>query len=360
MSNSFTSPPVLVDPARVTAGLTIRSEEISRLGDMVNYSFAHVGCGNVISQAWHDDVFIFENTTMTDVCEWIVPRPSAEHVELKVRLMAHCTASGGQAKITVSSPVSGHSDSTTINITDTSRFQSGFDVITVAISSVEQEQYAEVTLSLDAPSGGQIGVAGVQANWSPLASPLTTRALDQYNEKFIPMGANRLAADLPLTSRFGVDMLNNITMMRPRGRVLFSWSGVEESVIVNSGGLQKAAAKGIGVFDSQLMYSDAVSFDGMGENDLHVDLWFYVENFSATDPIIVQAFGYQCPMSQAGWNLFSVAVRLPELPRSVEFRLPMYRTGLDETEINQSNLLSVDRRQSNNDPYIAGLMIVSV
>ena len=77
MSNSFTSPPVLVDPARVTAGLTISSEEVSRLGDMVNYSFAHVGCGNVISQAWHDDVFLFENTTMTDVCEWIVPRPSA-------------------------------------------------------------------------------------------------------------------------------------------------------------------------------------------------------------------------------------------------------------------------------------------
>ena len=358
MSNSFTSPPVLVDPARVTAGLTSRSEEISRLGDMVNYTFAHVGCGNVISQAWHDDVFIFENTTMTDVCEWIVPRPSAEHVELKVRLMASCTVSGGGfAKITVSSPVSGHSDSTTITITDTSRFQSGFDVITVAISSVEQEKYAEVTLSLDAPSGGQIEVAGVQANWSPLASPLATRALDQYNSEFIPMGANRLGADLPLTSRFGVDMLNDITMMRPRGRVLFSWSGVEESTVTNG----KAAAKGLGIFDTQLMYSDAVSFDGMSENDLHVDLWFYVENFSATDAIIVEAFGYRCPMSQAGWNLFSVAVRLPELERSNEFRLPMYRSGLDESDVNQSNLLTnVDRRQSNGDPYIAGFMIVSV
>ncbi len=358
MSNSFTSPPVLVDPARVTAGLTIRSEEVSRLGDMVNYSFAHVGCGNVISQAWHDDVFLFENTTMTDVCEWIVPRPSAEHTEFKLRLMAHSTVSGGQAKVTVSSPISGHSDSTTITITDTSRFQSGFDVITVAISSVEQEQYAEVTLSLDAPSGGQIGVAGVQANWSPLASPLTTRALDQYNDEFIPMGANRLAADLPLTSRFGVDMLNNITMMRPRGRVLFSWSGVEESKLDSS---LRAAAKGLGVFDTQLMYSDAVSFDGMGENNLDVDVWFYVENYDAADPLIVDAFGYRFTMVQAGWNSFGVPVRLQELPRSVEFRLPMYRTGLDETEINQSNLLTnTDRRQSNSDPYIAGFMIVGV
>ena len=358
MSNSFTSPPVLVDPARVTAGLTIRSEEISRLGDMVNYSFAHVGCGNVISQAWHDDVFLFENTTMTDVCEWIVPRPSAEHVEFKLRLMASCTISGGGlAKVTVSSPISGHSDSTTITITDTSRFQSGFDVITVAISSVEQEQYAEVTLSLDAPSGGQIEVAGVQANWSPLASPLTTRALDQYDDEFIPMGANRLGADLPLSSRFGVDMLNNITMMRPRGRVLFSWSGVEESKIVSA----RAAAKGLGVFDTQLMYSDAASFDGMPENDLDVDVWFYVENYDAADPLVVDVFGYRFTMAQAGWNSFGVPVRLQELPRSVEFRLPMYRTGLDESDENQSNLLTAqDRRQSNNDPYISGLMIVGV
>jgi len=83
LSNSFTSPPVLVDPARVTAGLTIRSEEASRLADMNNYTFAHVGCGNVISQAWHDEVFQFDSTSMTDVCEWIVPRPSAEHVEFK-------------------------------------------------------------------------------------------------------------------------------------------------------------------------------------------------------------------------------------------------------------------------------------
>jgi len=357
MSNSFTSPPVLVDPARVTAGLTIRSEEISRLGDMVNYSFAHVGCGNVINQAWHDEVFQFDLTTMTDVCEWIVPRPSAEHTEFKLRLMAHSTVSGGQAKVTVSSPISGHSDSTTITITDSSRFQSGFDVITVAISSVEQELYAEVTLSLDAPSGGLIEVAGVQGGWTPLTSPLTVRALDQFNEEFIPMGASRLGADLPLTSRWGVDMLNNIRMMRPRGRVLFSWSGVDESRVVST----QAAAKGLGVFDTQLMYSDAVSFDGMPENSLDVDVWFFVENYDAADPLIVIAMGYRFTMAQGGWNSFGVAVRGQELPRSIEFRLPMYRSGLNESEINDDNLLTnQDRRQSNNDPYISGLMIVGV
>lgn len=357
MSNSFTSPPVLVDPARVTAGLTIRAEEISRLGDMVNYSFAYVGCGNVISQAWHSEVFQFNLNTMTDVCEWIVPRPSAEHVEFKLRLMAHSTLSGGQAKVTVSSPISGHSDSSTITITDSSRFQSGFDVITVAISSVEQEQYAEVTLSLDAPSGGLIEVAGVQGSWTPLTSPLTVRALDQYNEEFIPFGEDKQAADQPLTSRWGVDMLNNIRMMRPRGRVLFSWSGVDESRVVSA----QAAAKGLGIYDVNLMFSEAVCFDGMPENDLDVDVWLYVENYDPADPLEVIVLGYRLTMGQGGWNSFGVAVRLQELPRSTDFRLPMYRSGLDVNEINDDNLLTnLNRRQSNNDPYISGLMIVSV
>ena len=44
MSNSFTSPGLLVDPARLTSGLTIRSDELERIGDMQNYAFAVGGC----------------------------------------------------------------------------------------------------------------------------------------------------------------------------------------------------------------------------------------------------------------------------------------------------------------------------
>ena len=38
MSNSYSSPPSLVDPSRVTAGLTLRATEISKLGELQNYS----------------------------------------------------------------------------------------------------------------------------------------------------------------------------------------------------------------------------------------------------------------------------------------------------------------------------------
>ena len=358
MANSFTSPPVLVDPARVTAGLTIRSEEASRLADVNNYAFAHLGTANVISQAWRDEVFQFDNTSMTDVCEWVVPRPSAEHVELKLRLMAFTSVAGGQAKVTVTSPISGHSDTTTITITDTSRFQSAFSVITVAISSVEQETIAEVKLSLQAASGGLIEVSGVQASWTPLTTPLTVRALDQYSDdaEFIPMGTTRMSADLPLTSRAGVDLITNQTMLKRRGRVLFSWSGVSESRVVSS----EAAAKGLGVFDSQLLFSEAVLFDGMTDAGLDIDLYFYVENYDVADPLRVVALGYYFTMTQAGWNSFNVPIRTEELTRSTEFRLPMYKTGLDESRINTTDLLSDSRRVVDGDPYISAFMIVGV
>ena len=229
MTNSFTSPPVLVDPARTTAGLTIRSEELSRIGDMSNYSFAHTGCGTVISQAWDDQVWPFSTNSMTDVCEWYAPHPSEEHVEFKLRVMAHSSVAGNTAKATITFPTTGNSYFSTATITDTARFGSSFTEITVAISAVEPDRYAIVKLSLQAASGAVIYVAGVQGNWSPLSSPLAARALDQYGAEFIPAGASRLGNDLPLTSRFGVDTLSNIDLMRQRGRVLLSWSGVEDS-----------------------------------------------------------------------------------------------------------------------------------
>ena len=70
MSNSFTSPPLLTDPARCTAGLTIRTTEIARLADSQNYSFAYGGTSNVVSQSWVESCFRFNDTTSTKVCEW--------------------------------------------------------------------------------------------------------------------------------------------------------------------------------------------------------------------------------------------------------------------------------------------------
>ena len=298
MSNSFTSPPVLVDPARTTAGLTIRSEEAARIGDMTNYSFSHVGCGTVVSQCWDDQVWPFSTNSMTDVCEWYVPHPSEEHAEFKMRVMAHATSAGCTAKITVTFPTTGNSYFSSATITDSARFGSAFLEITVAISAVEPDRYAIVKLSLQAASGAKVHTAGVQGNWSALSSPLASRSLDQYGSDFIPAGNTRLGADLPLCSRFGVDTLSNIGLLRQRGRVLLSWSGVEDSDTYTLQGALHKAALGVGSYDPELMFSEAAIFAGMPENNLDVDVFIKAANISAN--LDVEIFGYRLTVSSNG------------------------------------------------------------
>lgn len=351
MSNSYTSPPLLTDPARLTAGLTIRSTELSRIGDAQNYAFAHAGTGDVINQFWDSEVFEFTTTSLTECCQWYIPNPSEEHTEFKFRISASSNTSGAVASVTLTFPLSGNSYTASTTITDSSRFAGGFDVITVNVSTSEPELYAICKLSLKS-SGGTIEVAAVQANWSPIASPLPTRLLGQYGQDYTPMGLNRLGDDQALTSRFGVETLNNIGELRKRGRVLLNWSGVENS--------STSPARGVGSLDAQLMYNYVSLFAGMNFNDLDVDVFLNAVNISSAGPITVDVFGYRLTVSLDGWNSYGLDLRTPESTLSDDFGLSMYRVGIDETINNESVLLSKSRPIGANPAYIRGVAIVGV
>ena len=350
MSNTFTTPPLLVDPARLTAGLTIRSTELSRLGDMQNYAFAFGGCSDVVNQAWDSEVFEFTSTSLTDVCEWYIPHPSEEHVEFKVRLSASTSVAGSQAKITVYFPISTNSYTATTTITDSSRFSSVFDEITVAISAIEDEKYAICTLSLQASTGATIEVAAIQGSWTPLSSPLASRALDQFTDEFIPFGASRLSADLPLSARFGVDALNNISLLRQRGRTLLNWSGVFAS--------SSNPAKGLGSTDAQLLFSEVALPSGM--NLIGLKVVVLVNAVNITTNMLLDVFGYQLNIIANGWTSYLLDLRTPETERGALFNLSMYRAGLDDTPNNSSVLLSASNPITSNPPYIKGLSIIGV
>ena len=354
MSNSFTSPPVLVDPARLTSGLTIRSQEAQRLADMQNYAFAYGGSGDVLNQAWDAEVFEFTTTSLTDVCQWYIPHPSEEHVEFKFRLSSFSTVSGSTARVSVNFPLSGGTYRTTATITDSSRFGSVFDVITVPISAVEDEPYALVTLSLQAASGATIEVSAVQGSWSPLTSPLASRALDQYGEEVIPQGQSRLGVDLPLSSRFGVETLNNITQMRKRPRTLLNWSGVFASSATSF------PSQGLGSVDPQILFSDVALSAGLNLIGLNVVVFINTENVGV-NPLLVDVFGYRLSLPLNGWNVISVDLREPELvDRSNDFRLSMHRAGLMDTPNNAEVLLGFNNPIFNNPPYIKGIAILGV
>jgi len=225
-------------------------------------------------------------------------------------------------------------------------------VATVTLGAVEADERAILTLSLQASAGATIEVAAIQGSWSPLASPLAARALDQYEEEFIPFGATRLGADYPLPARFGVDSINNLGHLRKRGRTLLNWSGVFSSSSI------PAPAKGLGVSDAELLSSEVAIPSGLNLVGLKIIILINAVNITTSK--VFDIMGYPITVSSNGWSAHERDIRSPELERSQDFKLSMYRVGLDSTPLNQTNLLSTSNPIASSPEYIQGLSIIGV
>jgi len=355
MSNSYTSPPTLVDPARVTASQTLRTTELSRLGDLQNYCFGVGGCGDVINQSWDNLTFRVNTTSLTDVCEWYIPRPSNIHNEFKLRIAAHTNQSGSLAGAKITFPLSGNTYTATTSITDSSRFQTGFKELTINVTGSETELFCKLTLQVNVSlSSHYVELALVEGRWSPLSSPLATGNLIQGTDSFTPQGVNRLAADLPLSARFGVNTINNITTLRKRGRTLFQWSGAFTSMSgINT-------PRGLGLFDPQVMFSSVALFSGMNQiSDLNLDVFINVENY-VSGLVQVDIFGHRLTIAVNGWNSYSITLRMEELEISDDFKLSMYQVGFDSNVNNNKVLLSQNNLITSSPVYIKGLSIIGV
>src|SRR5210317_633196 len=130
MSNSFTSPPTLVDPGRLTASQTIRSTEISRLSDLANYCFATGGTYNCLSQMYDDLCFVTDSTSYTVMAEWIIPRISNEHNTLIVNVQGYCPTAAN-ASVELSLYIGSSKYTVFVNITDQGRYNSSFNTGTI-------------------------------------------------------------------------------------------------------------------------------------------------------------------------------------------------------------------------------------
>lgn len=360
MSNSFSSSPQLVDPSRTTALQTIRSIEIARLADLQNYCFATCGTSNVISQAFDNSCFITDSTSFVEMARYTIPRISRSHSELNIRISAFCGTAGSQIKATVSFFISSNTYSATLTITDTSRYSSAFNAAFITIPSSETEEFAIVTFEAKAPSSDEIEVLNIQANWSAKSSPLAAGLHYQGTKEFVPVGANRQGDDLPLSSRFGVDALNNITTIRQRGRVLLNWSGVENAS--SSQALQFAAnpPRGIGFGDQGNLSSLVALPFGINEiDDLTINIFAYVVGLSVSGSLTIEIFGHRMTFNNNGWNSYSIGVFRTEDFLSDEFGLSMYQVGIDQSDLNALALLSINNKIATT-AYIQSLSIIGV
>lgn len=360
MSNSFTDEPTLVEPGRVSASQTIRTIEISRLADLQNHCFAYGGTHNVINQAYDDSCFVQDWTSFVSMSEWYIPIISQSHNELKIRLSAFCATTGSQVRFTLFFALSGNSYTDTINVSSTGRFTGTFDTATITITNTETERFAYLRLEAKAPASDEVEILAIQANWTPLTSPLSAGVHYIGTDEFIPQSANQQAADYPLSSRFGVQTINNIETLRTRGRVLLNWSGVSNASSTRT--IDQAANPpiGIGHGDQNYLFSEVALFSGMNETtNLRVNLFANVVGLSGSQTITVEIFSHRLTFSLNGWNSYSLTLIRDEVARSNEFGLSMYRVGVEVSDINAQNLLSILNPVSSS-PYISALSIIGV
>jgi hypothetical protein len=353
MSNSFSSSPQLVDPGRVSASQTIRTTEASRLGDLQNYAFANGGSHDVVNQLWDAEVLRINSATKVQVCEWYIPRPSNIHNTFKFRVAAHTTKANATVECEIFFPLSGNSYAASTIVTDGARYATQFDELTVNITASENELFAVCRFYVTSIAiTHYVEVASVCGRWSPSTSPLATGALAQGSDEFIPVGASRLGADLPLPARFGVQTLSNIEILRKRGRTLFNWSGSSNTMTGHN------APVGLGIFDQQVMYSNVALFAGMNQINLDVDVFINIANYVSGKSYDI--FGHQLTPIQNGWSSFGLNLRLNELQISDQFNMSMYQVGLENTTRNTETLLSQNYKQTNSAMYIKGLSIIGV
>ena len=360
MSNTFSASPTLVDPSRVTAGQTIRTTEIARLCDLQNYIFAMGGTHNVISQTYDDSCFVQDSTSFVTMSEWYIPILSRSHNDLVFNISGFCGTAGAQVQVNLTFPISTNKYTTTIDITDTSRYGGGFNTGTITKPSTELEEFAYVTIDVKAPTGDEVEILGIQARWSPLTSPLSGGVKAIGSARFIPQGTQRQSADRPLSSRFGVETLENINILRKRGRVLLNWSGVASAS--SSSALSVAANPpiGLGILDRQVMFSEVALFSGMNETDnLRIQIYVKAAGITSPDTISLDIFNHRLILTADGWTGFSIELVANEIDRSNEFGLSMYRVGVDSTDTNFNNLLS-GYNPIASTPYISALSIIGV
>tara|TARA_R100001460_G_scaffold104441_1_gene150142 strand:+ start:1338 stop:2414 length:1077 start_codon:yes stop_codon:yes gene_type:complete len=358
MSNSFTSDPTLVDPGRLTASQTIRTTEIARLSDLANYCFATGGAYNVISQLYDDNSFCTNSNTFISMAEWRIPRISNLHNTLVINLQAFCpTAANATAEIDLD--FGSVKYTTQISLTDEGRYNASFSSGTITATGVHADETAIVKLSLKAPTGQEVVLLGIQANWQALTSPLTTGELGQHNNTFTPQGQTRQGTDKPLSSRWGVEMLNNLNTLRRRPRVLFNWSGVHNTSSSSPINVRGAAPKAIGRGDLSSFYSEVALFAGTSEDDnLYLRVWTKLRNYSSGD-LFLDVMGNTLTLNSSDWQSHDIEFTVDEVARSNQFGLSMYRAGLDDTRA-QINTVSSTLKPPSANPHISGLCIIGV
>jgi len=348
MSNSYTSPPTLADPATVTSGQPITELAPSRMGDLQNYIAAVGGCTNLINQCWDNGVFASSSATQVHVLRYRAPAISRAHLVLKVYIVAKAFTAAGSIEIEATDGTS--------TLYHNVACPTGLQTLTFTLTfpgAALASDMIDLEVDIINGSGGSMEIRTIMAEWSAVASPITLLMVSGA-DTYKPMGINRLSTPLPLSSRFGVNSINNISMMRKRARVFLSWAGCLNLAVTSQ------SSKGIGIGDIPILFSDIFIPDGVrDDDDLKLYAEIYVEQATVLDPMTVLIMGNRIEISSNGWSQHELDLNPEPIASSRRYGLPMYRVGFDDVAVNQSNLdkLSTQAARNGTGAIITGLTI---
>ena len=215
MGNTFSPPTsgsgLIPSPDAVVSGQIIQANTISRLANMINYTHAQLGCSPVVSQGWPDGVFAIQAPQQHHaLCRY--------HHCLKPCSFMFRRTTAAMRSITLKNPP------TTTQHNQPHLHQGGMRHPLCGCATT----HLEITATADA-TAGTTTISYLSLQWQPLASPLAAGVVDSKHSSsdITPMGANRSAADNPLSAARGVAVTNTLRELAQRPRVFFAWSGLQ-------------------------------------------------------------------------------------------------------------------------------------
>jgi hypothetical protein len=354
MSNSFTSPPTLADEVTVVAGQPIGEGAITAMSETANYLWAHGGSHNVVSQAWADGQFEQHGTTYQTMVEYVIPIISHDHYELHLHYIA-AGPGGVRSTLTIGS----NSDNV-----ETLATGAGPHVIeqSLIITTTPTANYGVLSIEVKHTTGtpNHHEIRMMAARWVPKSSPVSTGALTDGTNTFTPFGINRVGNDYPLSSRWGVDMLENIETLRRRPIMYTTWSGVDNLAAAPTSYTDPAPALYLGVGDIEVLFSPVfIPFEVFENSAYTITVYLKAVNISATYPTLpLVIMGQEIEITANGWSSHTITVR-PDSDEQMSqlFNFTVYRSGLDNDSTNWNNLVTGAVLLSPPLPTIQGVCI---
>jgi len=334
---------------------------VTLMSQTANYLWSVGGTHNCLSQAWAEGQFNQQGLTYQPMVEYVIPILSRDHYDLHIHFIA---LGPGGVRSTLTIGASSYTD----EVLSTG---AGPHVIesTITVTSTPSQSYGVLSIEVKHTAGSpnHHEIRSLAAHWVAKASPVSTGAqADGLLNTFTPFGINRVGNDYPLSSRWGVNMLENIETLRRRPMVYASWSGVDNLNAAPTSDTDPAPALYVGVGDMEVLYSPVYipheAFDG--DNFYTITVWFNMVNISALYPSVSYVImAQEITLTANGWSSHDITVR-PESDEEMSqlFNFSVYRAGLDNADSNWEFLLNIEQNPTLTPgvPWIKGLCIWGV